>query len=435
MFNGNRKISSNQMYKCFFCTSVCPALFLFLYNYGSLADFILSFTSTLTFSLILLGLSKLMNPEAKGISIFFNLLFIVKYLLMIYLDLSIIFFTLYNCFGIPATNPLFLLVIFILCLYIAKSGIERIFRMSEILFIILIIPVVILLFTPVFRVNISNIHYFTTYLYQPFISKNSIFRSLIIAIIIFPVEICNTFKNYFLAGKNYTTSILKSLITIFSFVLAAAIIIIGIYGNISNKYTVHPLFSLMQLMPIGESLSVRLDFIVYIFIFVSLLYSIGFYLYAINHCIKHIFKNMTYGIFAFPLLSLIFIYLIFTSYKSDNPLHKHESNPSIVENIYIEQDNIVFEIQQYSGDNTFFNTYTENVYNANAVYSHVSQNYLDFSHIDAIYVSENIYKDNTSLQNTLLQFKTELIFPETLKIKSKNHTSYKYMYTIYTLKP
>lgn len=109
----------------------------------------------------------------------------------------------------------------------------------------------------------------------------------------------------------------------------------------------------MQIMPIGESLSVRLDFIVYIFIFASLLYSIGFYLYAINHSIKKIFKNITYGIFAFPLLSLIFIYLIFTSYKSANPLHHHESNPAMVENIYIKQDNIVFEIQQYSDDNTF----------------------------------------------------------------------------------
>lgn len=435
MFNGNGKISSNQMYKCFFCTSVCPALFLFLYDYVSLTDFILSFISTLVFSLILLALTKFINPRAKGICVFFNLLFIVKYLLMIYLDLSIIFFTLYNCFGIPATKPLFLLVIFVLCLYIAKSGVEKIFRLSEILFIILIIPVIILLFTPVFRVNASNIHYFTAYLYQPFTSKNSIFRSLIIAIIIFPAEICNTFKNYFLVGKNYTSSILKSLITIFSIVLAAALIIIGIYGNISNKYTVHPLFSLMQIMPIGESLSVRLDFIVYIFIFASLLYSIGFYLYAINHSIKKIFKNMTYGIFAFPLLSLIFIYLIFTSYKSANPLHHRESNPAMVENIYIKQDNIVFEIQQYSDDNTFFNTYTENIYNANAIYSQAFNNYLDFSHINAIYVSENIYNDNTSLQNTLLQFKKQLIFPETLKIKTENRTGYKYLYTIYMLKP
>ena len=65
MFNGNRKISSNQMYKCFFCTSVCPALFLFLYDYVSLTDFILSFTSTLVFSLILLALTKFINPRAK----------------------------------------------------------------------------------------------------------------------------------------------------------------------------------------------------------------------------------------------------------------------------------------------------------------------------------------------------------------------------------
>lgn len=435
MFNGNKKISSCQMYKCFFCVSVCPSLFLFLYNYANPYDFVISYTLTFVFSLLFLSILKILGNRAINLSGFFSLLFIVKYILMIYFDLSIIFFTLYNCFGIPSTNCLFLLVIFILCLYIGKSGIEKIFRMSEILFIILIIPIIVLLFTPVFRINTLNLHSAFSYVYHPFISGNVIFRSFITSIVIFPEEICITLKKHFSSmddSDSYVKSTLKSIITIFSIILGAALVIIGIYGNISNEYNIHPLFCLMQIMSIGQTMSVRLDFIFYIFIFASLLYAIGFYLYLINHCIKNIALKMKYGIFAFPMLSVIFIYLIFTPYKTANPLYERESTPAIVDNIYIENENIIFEIHEYSGENTFFNTHSNNIFHANQVYQAVFENSLDFSHVNAIYVPGNIYENNDILRKTLLQFKKQLIFPETLKIKSKDNTNYKYLYSIYT---
>lgn len=438
MFNGNLQISPRQMHKCFFCATICPALFLLLYNYESINDFIISYAFTIVFSLLFLCIIKISNCLnrnfiSKIVLYIFCLLFIAKYLLMIYLEISILFFTIYTCLGIPATNILFLITIFILCIYIAKSGIENIFRMSEILFIVLIIPIIALIFTTVSKIDSARLQN-TIYSFRDFgFSLNILPRTLITTIIFFPIEICVTLKNHFsLSTKvSYIKAILKSQIIILSITLATAIIIIGIYGNISNKYSFHPLFTLMQLMSLGESMSVRLDFIIYTFVFISLFYSIGFYLYLLNHCIKTVFPKLKYGIFIFPMLSLLFVYLIFTPYKSKNPLFVYENSPDVVDNIYLNNENIIFEIHEYSNENTFFNSNEKNIHDAFSAYNKTHDNSLDFSHINAIYVSEKLYSDNEALKKALLQFKTESIFPETLKIKTTNKSQYKYLYSIY----
>lgn len=428
MFNGNNKISSSQIYKGLFCAIISNSMLLLLYNYNNALDAVLTITMTFIFSFlfcIVIGYffrkkewfspyyrSKLgiIKKTIIGILAFFT---IIKYIIVMSLALYFIYFTINYALRMNIKNFLIPVFLFILCLYISKNGIEKLFRFSEILFYIILLPVIILILTTVTKVS-------PAILMVPSTNSSIIYttlKSLLFAIILFPVEIISPLKEYSNPILYVRKTIFPALLTGFVFMLIFCIITIGIFGTVSTDYTIHPLFSLMQMSSLNSKLGGRLDGIVCIFIFSGLIYSISFYLYFCSEAIRLIIPKYKKRIFVIPLLIVFTITLLMLPDGYTGAYTKSPEERAIVRNIIVSNDNnIYFEIYNSSEDNIIYDTHSSTLSDAEKYFRENESFVLDFSHTQAIFVPEATFKDTEKLKALLENYKKDLRFPETMEI-------------------
>lgn len=451
MFNGNNKISSSQICKSFFCANISTATLLLIYSYTNVTHMLLTFLCTFVFTVVIGfivgGLLKNYRPFSTSfynknavvkrfISCILAVIIFVKYMFIMIISLYFIYFTLRHILQINTSNLLIALAIFILCLYISKSKIEKITRLSEILFYIIIIPLIILAATTVFKVSFDklltaakSIDVNNIPLFSADIFKNNILvpgnasyiqillSSLVLSVLLFPLEIIIPLKENIRENNSVFKPLMCSFFICFVCVFIISIITIGIFGGVSTSYTVHPLFSLMQMSSLNSNLSVRLDSLVCLFIFTGLLYSISFYLYFASEAIRLIIPKSRKRVFVLPLLVVFAFCMSYLSFDKASTT-KSPTERAIIDNILIKDNNIYFEVYDSLEDNSLYNTHSASISDAENYFHQNENRILDFSHTQAIYVPKELFESKTDLQKLLLSYKKDLRFPETMDIKN-----------------
>lgn len=451
MFNGNNKISSSQICKSFFCANISTATLLLIYSYTNVTHLFLTFLFTIIFTVIMGFIAgKLLknyrpynvsfynkNSSLKRfISCILSIILLIKYMFIMIISLYFIYFTLHYILQINTSNILIAVAIFILCLYISKSKIEKITRLSEILFYIIIIPIIMLAATTIFKASpdrlltaVKNIDLNNMPLLSENIFKNNILvpnnasyiqiliSSFVLSMILFPLEIIIPLKENVKEGYSLFKPLMFSFFACIGCVFILSLIAVGIFGNVSTSYTVHPLFSLMQMSSLNSNLSVRLDSLVCLFIFTGLLYSISFYLYFTSEAIRLIIPKSRRRVFVLPLIIVFLFCMSYLSFTESNST-KSPTERAIIDNIVIDDNNIYFEVYDSLEDNILYDTHSDSISDAENYFHQNENRILDFSHTQSIYVSEELFTNKAYLKNLLLPYKKDLRFPETMDIKN-----------------
>ena len=434
MFSKNNLISSKQIFKMYFSSSAASSLLLLLYDYSSVYEGIYTIISTYIFSLLCLTvyskyLRKHQNSsnkrQGKRSHIIFNKLFNIilslKYSFILFITLYLLGYSTSHILSISSRNMLYLVALILLVIYREKSTTEQMARFSELTFYIMLIPLIIIVATTITKVSpsllVDSFHYTKC-------NDFSIIRVMVMAFIfgkiLFPVEILKSMNNHL--SKNYDDNIdtvKKAMLLSLSFTTATTLIIytiiVGIFGNVSATYTIHPFFSLMQMISINTTLEGRLESIVCICIFTSLIYSSSYYLRNLRISLgKGLTKKLPVYVIFIPL-ALLAGYIV-----TNTDIQKSNISPEerlVVKNIYIHEDGLLYiEVFDIEDDSKLYETNLTSLNDVENSFIDEYNLYLDFSHTNNIIVANNIFQNTSLLKELLYNYKRDLRFPENLTV-------------------
>lgn len=446
MFSKNNLISSKQILKMFITTSIALGILLLLYDYSSvyeglyiiLLTFLISIICVFAYSHIISMKNNTTNctppRHTKITHIFYNALLGVKYCFMILIILYLLGFSASNILGIKAHNIIYLISLTLLALYISKSTLEQIARLAELLFFITTIPLVIIIATTISNVSFTTLkNSFAISGLNDFSPIRIIVMAVIFSKILMPIEILKSMSAHLSikhnskeknSAKIIRNSLLISLTFSIATILILYIIITGIFGHVSTKYTVHPFYSLMQMISINTTFEGRMEGIVCISLFTSLLYALSYYFKSF----VALFKSLPQNAVSKKIPTIIFIALVivcaFIIPKSNvNQINLTPEERIVVKNIYI-ADNGLITIEVFDKEDKtkkYETSFTSLIEVEDGFVSEYNL-HLDFSHTNNIIVSDKLFNNTEMLKNHLLDFKKDLRFPENLTIINYNDT-------------
>ncbi len=367
-----------------------------------------------------------------------SVIYIVKYLFIMVLIIYFIDLSAKSILDV-SINPILLCgLLFFLGLAIGKCKTEIRCRLSEVLFYVVLIPLLLLIATTIFKVepaNIINRFFFALPPKETILTINTfpklILFSIFMSMIIFPIEIIIPLKIHVKKDTDIYKPICGSILASGGFNLILFFIIVGIYGNISNVYSPMNLFSLFKLCSINGVYNGRLYAVAIIYIFISLTFALGFYSYYEAMAIRMLLPRLNKLVFIIPMLvALIFSFNLFAKWDSFTP--SSPENRVMVMSIYINKEkNIIFEIYNESG-NLFYNTHHNNIDDALTYFKNNNSQNLDLSHTGKIVIAKNHYDNLALLSIMLFDYKYNLAFPDDTKVTDdKNPRAYMYLYQLY----
>lgn len=439
MFNHNNAISQKQLIKSLFSASYATCILLLLYNYESPMTGIVTILLTYTFSFLTLAFYKAF-PKITTCKIF-KILQVIKYALSIFLSTYLLYFTLSYILRINIKNIFLMICIIFLCSYIANSDIEKISRFAELIIWILVIPSIVIISTSITKISITRLYSSFTNNIFPSSWMHVIIFAFVASMLIHPVELATKYSDTLIASKTFCKFLLYSLISVLIFYF----ITLGIFGRISTEYTVHPFFSLSQMTDLGDTYDGRLEGIVSIILFVSLLYGISFYMFHIKYIVNPTHKTSSehtnqkrqlkgivsslLGILALTISSTI-VYFCFMSVSLGGDNEPPEER-SLVESIYID-NSLCFNLTIFADDDTKqITTNLKSLQDVEKEYSSSTSLKLDFSHTSTIVVNHTLYQNKELLKLLLIDFKRDLRFSENLTIIDISTNENKKLFELY----
>ena len=439
MFNHNNAISQKQLIKSLFSASYTVCILLLIYNYESPVTGILTILLTYAFSFLTLGFYRIF-PKITTCKIF-KILQVIKYALSICLSTYLLYFTLSYILRINIKNIFLMICIIFLCSYIANSDIEKISRFAELIIWVIVIPSIVIISTSITKTSLTTLYSSITNSNFPSSWIHVIIFAFIASMLIHPVELATEYSDTLIANRAFCKFLLYSLVSVLIFYF----ITLGIFGRISTEYTVHPFFSLSQMTDLGDTYDGRLEGIVSIILFVSLLYGISFYMFHIKYIVNPTQKTSSdhtnqkrklkdiigslLGILVLTISSIIVCFcLMSVSLGGDNePPEKR----SLVESIYI-NNSLCFNLTLFTDDEAKqITTNLKSLQEVEKQYSNSTSLKLDFSHTNTIIVDHTLYQNTELLKLLLIDFKRDLRFSENLTIIDISTNENKRLFELY----
>lgn len=196
---------------------------------------------------------------------------------------------------------------------------------------------------------------------------------------------------------------------------------------------------------LGDTYDGRLEGIVSIILFVSLLYGISFYMFHIKYIVNPTHKTSSehtnqkrqlkgivsslLGILALTISSTI-VYFCFMSVSLGGDNEPPEER-SLVESIYID-NSLCFNLTIFADDETKqITTKLKSLQDVEKEYSSSTALKLDFSHTSTILVDHTLYQNKELLKLLLIDFKRDLRFSENLTIIDISTNENKKLFELY----
>lgn len=435
MFSSNNYISGRQLNRLIVVDFLgiigllMPQIVLyFCLQDGLIAIFYAIFISLIYTYLILKIKSKIkgnlidyINKKAGRLcAIFVGLFFAIKYFIFALVGLYILANIVYTVL-LPEVNPILVIgVMIIVASYSVVKGIEARARMAEILYYIVLIPIILILIFSFKQIDKYNI---TPLFIQ---SQATIIKTALIVVLLFsPSEILLFSDDIFDNNKKTRRSIYYGIITVGIINLLIFTVNVGIFGVNGMLKEEWPTITLMQVVEISGMFLERQDGIMSIFYIVSLFSVISAFIYYIVIIIKSMFKvesNRRYGWIA-VLMLFIAVSIFMNGDYVWNIKSSASSRVEIEERAYVmalgvdklnEKISITYSFpdvtaqtgQEAKEENKeTFNCSVDNIYEAENIYMRQADKKLDFSQIKVIIIGVQLLEDKEALEQIISYFK------------------------------
>ncbi|WP_066716792.1 GerAB/ArcD/ProY family transporter [Clostridium sp. Marseille-P299] len=315
MFPRNFKISSSQFRKMLVLDILSISIMIVpqIASVGAGKDGILAIilgsVLALLYSLLMLYFTRRVNSDyftyskdtvGKFITFIFGILYIIKFLILCIFVFNL-FSNIINETLLPNTNyKIILLFLIVLTLYLASKEIEVRARLTEFLYLVVLIPLVLLLLLGVPKVDIPNL--------LPILTTDggSILRTGFSIFLTYSAAEFILFESAAIkqddkrSQKNVIHAIITStVINIFFFIM-----VVGLLGIYSTNQKIWSTIIVMQLLEVPGGFIQRLDAIVLAFWMISIFFISSTLLYHISNIAKSITnaKKREYYLIIFAIL-------------------------------------------------------------------------------------------------------------------------------------
>lgn len=440
MYSTNKHISGRQLHRLIvvdflgLLALLMPQTALYLSSqdgliaifYAGIFSMVYTFLILLLKSKIKINLIDFVKEKAgKFCSVIVGLIFAIKYFILAVIVLYILG-DIVNKILLPEINPIVIVgaMLIVATLCVAK-GLESRARMAEILYYIVLIPILIILIFSFKHVDKYNI---TPLLIQ---SQAQIIKSaFILAFLFSPSEMLLFGDDYFTNDKKTRRSIYYGIITVGIINLFIFAVNVGIFGVNGMSGEDWPTITLMQVVEVTGMFFERQDGIMSIFCIVGLFASVSAMIYYIVYILKKMFNTRStrrYGWISVLLLFIAVSILMSGNYawnmKSRQTAKVEIENKAYVMALGIDKLNnelsvtytfasIASQTGQSSKeeDKETFNCNVENIYDAANIFSRQSDKKLDFNHLKVIVLGSDLLKDKDYLDEVITYLKSDSQF-------------------------
>lgn len=453
MFSSNNQISGRQLNRLIVVDFlgiiglVMPQLALHLSLQDGLIAIFYAIIISLAYTFIILLIKQkikknlidyLREKAGRFIATVVGLFFAIKYFIFAVIVLCILG-TIVNTVLLPEVNPMVIIgAMIIVSCYSVIKGIESRGRMAEILYYVVLIPIVIILLFSFRHVDKYNI---TPFFLQ---SQIDIIKSaLIIALLFSPSEMLLFNDDHFDFNKKSKRSVYYGVITVGLVNLLLFAVNVGIFGVNGMLKEEWPTITLMQVVEISGMFFERQDGIMSIFYIVSLFATISALINYVVLLVKKMFRvesNRRYG-----WITVLLLFIATSTFVNGNYIWKMNSEEAaraeIEDRAYVMALGIdrsegklsvtyAFpNIASSSGEegkggdtgnsdnsNQLYSCSVEDMYEAENVYSRQSDKKLDFSHLKAIVIGVPLLEDKEGLEQVIRYFKDESEFARSTNV-------------------
>lgn len=380
----------------------------------------------------------LRKKAGRVISVIVGLVFAIKYFVLAVIVLCILG-NIVSTVLLPEVNPLVIIGAMILvCSYSVIKGIESRGRMAEVLYYVVLFPIIIILLFSFRHVDKYNI--------MPLFEHNQITilkTAFIIAFLFSPSELLLFGEDNFDFDKKTKRSVYYGIITVGFINLVLFAVNVGIFGVNGMLKEEWPTVTLMQVVEISGMFFERQDGIMCIFYIVSLFAIVGALINYLVLIVKKMFRvesNRRYGWIAVLFLFIASSILINADYIWKTSTQQ-TAKVEIEDRAYVmalgidklnEELSVTYAFPDLSssssssgeekeGENKnntsqLYNCSVGNIYEAQNVYTRQSDKKLDFSHLKAIVIGVDLLEDKDYLEQIIDYFKNEPEFARSTNV-------------------
>ncbi len=295
MFASNKKVSAKQLKRIVFTENAGILVLVGGYlsgEYGNVG-YVWTFALGMLVSLLYMWISLIMAKkfgEKLVKSKVFNMIFAIRYIAMGIFGVLVLFKITRETMLLETASIVIIAVIIAICVFMGHTDMEVRGRMFEVLYYMALLPILIILVTSVFKVELSNFEgQFKEFpsLMSEEIKDGSILKILKTVLIIFLLT--SPFEEFvILNGRFYNTyggrkALLLNVVKTWCFAAATFAICVGIFGDKGST------IKLMEIGGLPGGFFHRQESVMVMFLVVSLSGYISGMFYLTRQCFKNIF--------------------------------------------------------------------------------------------------------------------------------------------------
>ncbi len=421
MFASNKKVSAKQLKRIVFTENVGILVLTGGYlsgeygNVGYVWTFVLGMLMSVLYMWISLKMAKKFGEKLVKSKIF-NMIFAVRYMAMGIIGVLILFKITRDTMLQETTSIVILAAIILVCMFMGHTNMEVRGRMFEVLYYMALVPILIILITSMFKVDISNLgSQFKEFpsLMSDEVKDGTIWNILKMVMLIFLLT--SPFEEFvILNGRFYNTyggrkALIFNVIKSWCFAAATFVICVGIFGDKGST------LKLMEIGGLPGGFFHRQESVMVMFLVVSLSGYVSGMFNLTRQCFKNVFVRYTkkphlvlrkvVTAVSVTLVTVISYVVILqnvdeyeTSIISGREIEERDFCISMMLE-YVDTDKMkaLIEIPVYKEEKKAGQEYIEvdgeNVEEIERKYREMGKGILDYSHIKAIVICGNKGED------------------------------------------